>query len=328
LLGGLARRVDYVEKIRSERQWTLVVDSGDLFFTTPVGPDRERALKKARLIGRAYRRMGVLALNVGDLDLLQGVDFLRQEQAQGLPFVSANLLDPSKQDPVFPPYLIREVSGIRVAFFGLLPPESGPQAGSAIRSANEGKILITDPVEAARKTMQELKGRADLIILLSDLGLYQDQVVAKAVPGIHFILGGHEGRLWGRSQETGGTHILQSSTKGMYVGRLQVWIEDPGLPIEDEKEPQHIQEKMNALDSHLRWLEQAKGRPGQNIENLNRTIRAVHREKSALQKKFEQVQKSASRGNRFQFTLDPMEVKLPEDETVQQWISEAGIDRD
>jgi 2',3'-cyclic-nucleotide 2'-phosphodiesterase (5'-nucleotidase family) len=328
LLGGLARRVDYVEKIRSERQWTLPVDSGDLFFAAPVSPDGERALKKARIIGRAYRSMGAAAVNVGDLDLLQGVDFLRQEQAQGLPFVSANLLDPSKQEPVFPPYLIREISGLRVAFFGLLPPESGPQAGSAIRSATEGRILITDPVEAARKTMQNLRGRADLIILLSDLGLYKDQMVAKAVPGIHFILGGHEGRLLGRSQETGGTHILQSSTKGMYVGRLRVLIENPGLPIKDEQEPQHLQEKMNALDSHLRWLEQAKERPGQNIDNLNRTIRAVNREKSALQKKLEQVQESASRGNRFRFTLEPMEVKLPEDEKVLKWISEAGIDRD
>jgi 2',3'-cyclic-nucleotide 2'-phosphodiesterase (5'-nucleotidase family) len=328
LLGGLARRVDYVEKIRSERQWTLVLDSGDLFFGVPVNPDKDAALKKARLIGRAYRRMGAVAVNVGDLDLLQGVDFLRQEHVQGLPFVSANLLDPSKQRPFFPPYLIREISGIRVAFFGLLPPESGPQAGPAIRGANEGKILITDPAEAARKTMQELKGRADLIILLSDLGLYQDQMVAKAVPGIHFILGGHEGRLLGRSQQTGETYILQSSTKGMYVGRLRVLIEGPGLPLKDENEPQHIQEKMKALDSHLRWLEQAKERPGQSIENLNRTIRAVNREKSVLQKKLEQVQKSASLGNRFLFALEPMEVKLPEDGEVLKWISDAGIDKD
>ena len=329
MLGGLTRRVAYEEKIRTEKQGVLIVDSGDLFFAPSSGANSEKDLAKARLISRAYKHMGAAAINVGDLDLLQGVDFLRSEYSQGLPLISANLLNPSTKAPIFSPYVIRQAGGVRVAFFGLLPSEFPPGAGIAIKNANEGKILIKDPVEAARETVQKLKGQADLIVLLSDLGLYKDQTVAQAVPGIHFILGGHEGRFMKKSQQAGTTHILQSSVKGMYVGQLRLVFENPTSHFKDEGEPQQIQERINALDLHLRSLQGAKERPaGQSMDNIDRAIQDVTKQKNALQEELQRAQNSVFQRNRFLFTLEPMEVRLSEDETVRKWISEAGIDKD
>ena len=253
-----------MEKVRTEKQAALVVDSGDLFFSPHSGEAPERNLAKARLISRAYKEMGAAAVNVGDMDLLQGVDFLREERSQGLPLVSANLMDPSTNTPIFSPYVIREADGIRVAFFGLLGPEFSPDLGIAIKKANEGKILIKDPTAAARETVQTLKEKADLVILLSDLGQARDELVAKAVPGIHFILGGHEGRFTRKSLQAGRTNILQSSAKGMYVGKLRLVFKNPGSPFKDEGEAQQIQERMNGLDFHLRSLQASRERPGQN----------------------------------------------------------------
>ena len=329
MLGGLARRVAYQEKIRAEKKGVLIVDSGDLFFAFAPGENPEKNLAKARLIGRAYKHMKTAAINVGDLDLLQGVDFLRGEYSQGLPLISANLLDPSTKAPIFSPYVIREEAGVRIAFFGLLPSEFAPDIASAIKNANEGKILIKEPVEVARQTVQKLKGQADVIILLSDLGLFKDQMVAREVPGIHFVLGGHEGRFVNKSQPAGSTHIFQSSVKGMYVGQLRLIFENPPSPFKDEGETQQIQERINGLDSHLRSLQASKDRSaGQNIENIDRAIQDVTKQRNALQEELKRAQSSASRGNRFLFTLEPMEVRLPEDEGVRKWISEAGIDKD
>jgi 2',3'-cyclic-nucleotide 2'-phosphodiesterase (5'-nucleotidase family) len=329
LLGGLARRVAYEEKLRTEKQGVLTVDSGDLFFAPSSGASSEKDLAKARLISRAYKHMGAAAINVGDLDLLQGVDFLRSEYSQGLPLISANLLNPATKAPIFSSYVIRQAAGVRVAYFGLLQSEFPPGARSTVKNANEGKILIKDPVEAARETVQKLKGQADLIILLSDLGLYKDQTVAQVVPGIHFILGGHEGRFTKKSQQTGSTHILQSSVKGMYVGQLRLVFENPASAFKDEGEAQSIQERINALDFHLRSLQGAKERPaGQNMENIDRSIQDVTKQKNALQEELKRAQNSSSQGNRFLFTLEPMEARLPEDEGVRKWIAEAGIDKD
>ncbi len=329
MLGGLARRVAYVEKVQRENQRALVVDSGDLFFKFAGDSDGQEALKKAQMIGRAYRYMGAAAVNVGCLDLLQGVDFLRQEYSQGLPLVSANLLDPSTKAPIFPPYIINEAGGVRIAFLGLLPPESGPEISPAIRRANEGKILIVDPVEAARETLRKIQGKADLIIILSDLGLYKDQRVAKEVPGIHFILGGHEGRSTRRAVRAGMTHLFQSSYKGMYVGQLQLTLEDPSKPFRDAGEVQYLQQRIDGLDLHIRGLEQSKKRqPGKDPSNLNRSIREITRQRDALQDELKRAKEAGSQGNRFLFKLEALEKVLPENEEVKGWIRSAGIDKD
>lgn len=326
--GGLARRVAYVEKVRAEKPSVLVVDSGDLFFTPYSGGDTEKKLAKARLISRAYRRMGTAAINVGDADLLSGVDFLRDEYSQGLPLVSSNLLDPATKKPIFSPYVIRKEAGVRIAFFGLLSPEFTPDVGAVIKNANEGRISIKDPVEAARETIQKLKGQADLVILLSDLGLYKDQMVANAVPGIHFILGGHEGRFLRKSQPAGKTHILQSYAKGMYVGQLRLILENPASPFKDEGEVQQIQERIRGLDSQLRSLQQERQRLAyQNPGNLDQSIQDVTRQKKNLEEELKRGN-AGGQGNHFLFTQESMEPGLPEDEEVRKWIAEAGIDKD
>jgi len=329
MLGGLARRVAFVERMRAEGAQALVVDSGDLFFDSRAGGDSNQVLTKARLIGRAYKRMGASAINVGDLDLLQGLDFLRKETSQGLPLISANLSDSSSKHPIFSPYIIKEISGIRVAFFGLLAPEFRPEIEPTIQKIMGAKILVKDPVEAAQETLQKLKGQADLVILLSDLGLHKDQMVAKAVPGIHFILGGHEGRFILKSHRTEATHIFQSSAKGMYVGQLRLTVEKPGSSFKDEREAQNIQEKINNLQLHLRSLQAAKGRRrGQSIEDLDRAVQDVTRQKNALEEELRRAKESGPQGNRFLFALVPMEVRLPEDEEVRKWTAEAAMDKD
>jgi 2',3'-cyclic-nucleotide 2'-phosphodiesterase (5'-nucleotidase family) len=329
MLGGLARRVAFVEKMRAAGAQILVVDSGDLFFDSRASEDSSQIRTKARLIGRAYKRMGASAINVGDLDLIQGLDFLRQESSHGLPLISANLLDSSSKHPIFSPYIIKEISGIRVAFFGLLSPEFRPEIELIIQKSIGAKILVKDPGEAAQETLQRLRGQADLVVLLSDLGLHKDQFLAKAVPGIHFILGGHEGRFILKSHQTEATHIFQSSAKGMYVGQLRLAVENPGSPFKDERGAQNIQEKINSLQLRLRSLQAAKARrSGQNVETLDQAMQDATRQKNDLEEELRRAKESGIQGNRFLFTLEPMELRLPEDEEVRKWTAGAGIDKD
>jgi 2',3'-cyclic-nucleotide 2'-phosphodiesterase (5'-nucleotidase family) len=263
------------------------------------------------------------------MDLLQGVDFLRQEFSQGLPLVSANLLDPTTKSPIFPPFLIKEIGGVRIAFIGLLPLESGPEISPAIHRANEGKIFIGDPVEAAKETLRKLQGKADLVVLLSDLGLSKDQMVALGVPGITFILGGHEGRFTRKAVRAGMTHIFQSSHKGMYVGQLQLVLENPSKPFKDEGEVQYLQERIDGLGLNIRALEGAKKRQsGGDTSSFDRSIQEISRQRNALQEELKRAKEVGIQGNRFLFKLEALEKMLPENEEMKKWISAAGIDKD
>ena len=229
-----------MDKIRSEEKSVLVVDSGLLFTDAKTFPLPKQDRDKARLISRVYKRMGVAAVNVGDSDLMEGLPFLRQEASRGLPLISANLIDQSLGKPIFLPYIIIKVDKIRVAFFGLLSPDMNP----SIRKAAGKDIIIEDPIATAQNLIRRLNSQADIIVLLSDLGLERDRELLKKVSGIHFILGGHEGQYIQSPIWENNTPILQAYRKGMYAGKLQLFVENGNSPF---------QEGEQGSRNHFRW---------------------------------------------------------------------------
>jgi 2',3'-cyclic-nucleotide 2'-phosphodiesterase (5'-nucleotidase family) len=210
--------------------------------------------------------MNVTAINVADPDLMLGLSFLRQEASQGLHLISANLIDPTEGAPIFPPYIINTVDNIRVAFFGLLSPDMS----LAVRKTMGKKVMIKDPVETARNLVERLRSQADIIILLSDLGLEKEKELLRKVSGIHFILGGREGQYMESPILEGKTPIFQSYNRGMYAGKLQITFTHASSPFRAE---------------------------GQ------------------------------TNGNRFQWTLIPLDASISEDNIISQWIREAGLEK-
>lgn len=298
------------------------MDSGDLFFDLKEVKDSRQELIRARVIARAYRRMGAVAINIGDLDLSQGVDFLRQSAAQGIPLISANLLNPSTKGLLFPAYVIEQVGKLKVAFFGLANAQLPP----VIQKAVEGAVLVKDPIQAAKETMEKLHGKADVIVLLSDLGLAKDLELLKVVPGIHLVLGGHEGQYMGTPREEGKGFVFQSYKKGMYLGKLSLTVEEPGAPFLDGGRYQRIQEQMAALELRLRTLEEQRER--QQTQGTERLIAQFSQEKAKLKQDLEKTGGPVSSGNRFVWVLQSVDPELPEDQEVRKWIQEAGIEQD
>jgi 2',3'-cyclic-nucleotide 2'-phosphodiesterase (5'-nucleotidase family) len=304
----------FVEKVRTGGEPVLVVDAGHLFFDTGQPADPKQALPVARLISRAYRKMGVAAVNVGDKDLLYGIKFLQQEASQGLPLISANLIDPSTNLPFFPPYIIKNIINIRIAFFGLLAPEMEP----AVQKAAAGSIVVKDPVKTTRKIMKSLEGRADFVVLLSDLGLEREREVIRAAPGIHFVLGGHEGRLLSSPITEGQTVVLQASHKGMYAGKLRLIVENQSFPFRDEGRDDRIKRQISELDTRLQTLKQTRNTT-QNRDLLS-IAEEIGKQKAQFQKELQLSGISSAGSNRFLWTIVPLDSSFTEDGEVAAWI--------
>lgn len=279
----------------------------------------KQALTVARLISRAYRQMEVTAINVGDKYLLYGIKFLQEEASHGLPLISANLIDPSTNLPFFPPYIIKNIANIRIAFFGLLSPDLEP----AMQKATAGKIMVKDPVETTHKIMKNLSGRADIIVLLSDLGLDREREVIRTAPGIPFVLGGHEGSFFHSPATEGQTVVLQSFHKGMYAGKLQLIVEKQSSPFQDEGKNDRIKRQLHDLDARLQALKQARNTP-QN-QNLSPVIQEISKQKAQLQKELQLSGVSSAGSNRFLWTMVPLDASFTEDSEVAEWIRQAGI---
>ena len=171
---------------------------------------------KADLLADAYKKIGIDALNVGELDLAVGINYLTgKKKRHHLPFVSSNIVYKDGEKAVFQPYLTRELNGVKVAVFGLVPqlPAS---------SLDDKDIKILSPTDTARSMVERLKGSADLIILLSNLGQQEDERLAREVPGIDIIIGGRNRALLQTPVKVGDTLILQAQAQGKYIGRLEL----------------------------------------------------------------------------------------------------------
>ena len=277
-----------MEKLHEEDRSLLVVDSGNLFTDEGMAANQKPSLMKSRLTSRAYKRMGVAAMNVGDSDLQQGLTFLREEASRGLPLISSNLVDPSTKAPIFKPYIIKKVGAIRVAFFGLLSPDIKPD----VYKVAGKKFLVKDPVKTAQEITGMLRGRVDIIILLSALSSDSQQQVIRAAPGIHFVLGGRDGRYIQSPLWEGQTPILESYKYGMYAGKLQLGYVNAALPFRYERTEEQVRQQ--ASSSHELWPSK----------------------------------ESPSGNNRFLWTLIPLDMSIPEDQGVSRWIKKAGINND
>jgi hypothetical protein len=225
-LGGLHRRAHYLEQyIKSNPGRNLIiVDSGDLLNEDAVIPASvvPSARLKAETIVDIYRIIGIHAVNVGDLDLVLGISYLKElAQKTDFPFISSNLVD-ANGAAIFPRYVIRNIGGKNVGIFGLIS-DTG-DIPNRVREITNGEATVADVVATATAMVEELRGKnVDYIIALTHQQVNRDFVVARRVAGIDVIVGGHEIH---KAEDPiivdDRSLILRPGEKGMYIGMLAV----------------------------------------------------------------------------------------------------------
>jgi len=255
LVGGLARRETLIEQIEGTNKCALTVDAGDiaqgsLFFNLFKGiPD-------VKLMSQAGYDVSAL----GNHEFDRGVDFLKNMiKNADFPFISANIRftdDPELQSLVRP-YIIKDCHGLKVAFIGLMTPE-------LIELTNVKGIEIKDNIAAAKDLVKKLNSKADMLVVLSHSGISEDLKLAKNVPEIDVIIGGHshtlikEPKLFNKDGDK--TLVLQAGEYGTHLGRLDVKIRGKKIenyyyeliPVNEEIEPDiNIKNKIAILSNEI-----------------------------------------------------------------------------
>ncbi len=319
MLGGLARRVSYILGERARDEKMLVVDSGNLFSQlTPTRPDSGDSRVDDFII-KAYRRLGVAAINVGMTDISRGPDFFEKTGAGILPWVSSNLLD-GKGDYVFNPYVIKEIENIRFGIIGLTSASADP----VFRKSFGKDHAVADPLQSARKVLRDISKKADVILLLAALVPEEIRRLAAENPGICFILGGGEGRTTVHPLRESETPVLRSGKDGMYVGRLNLACMGSMNGFLDAEEESRLHLELQNLEQRIAALE--KARQNRETPALEKMIGDLRSKKSALEKKLTAICVCGTEAGKFTWDLVPMESDIPEDETVLDWIREAGLE--
>ncbi|WP_369690691.1 bifunctional metallophosphatase/5'-nucleotidase [Neobacillus fumarioli] len=85
---------------------------------------------------------------------------------------------------------------------------------------------VTDPIEELKKWLKPLKEQSDIIILLSHLGLRDDERIAAEFPDIDIILGAHTHHVLKTGKLVGRTLIGAAGKYGDYVGKVTLKLND------------------------------------------------------------------------------------------------------
>lgn len=115
------------------------------------------------------------------------------------------------------PWLIVEKAGLRIGLIG------ATAAFSDFYTLMGWQML--DPYETIRQAVEELRPQADVIVLMSHLGIRHDEKIAEENPGIDVILGGHTHHLLSEPLSVGSTWICAAGKHGQYVGVVDLAFE-------------------------------------------------------------------------------------------------------
>ncbi len=192
-MGGVARRATFVHQVRAENPNTLLVDGGDSFQGTPYFNfyHGELEIKSMSLIGYDV-------ITLGNHDFDDGVDSLvKALQYAKFDIVSVNYnVEKSPLKDFVKPYVIRNLSGIKIGILGL-----GIDFDGLVTADKHIGVTYQNPIEPAKAIVKELREvqKVDLVVALSHLGYrYENEPnqpsdvnIAKAIPDIDFIVGGH-----------------------------------------------------------------------------------------------------------------------------------------
>jgi len=219
-LGGAAQLVSLVERERAAAPGPVfLLDAGDALQGTFIS-NRGRG----QAVTEFQNAAGVSAMALGNHEFDWGLDVLRERVRQAqFPVLAANLETTSGQplESVLPgvsPYAILDADGIRVGVLGL----TYHNLSTIVRVSSIEGLRSLPGIDTARRYLPELQGRADLIVVLSHLGLEADHELARAVPGIPLSIGGHSHRLLQKGAKAGQTTIAQVGAYGEYVGKVRL----------------------------------------------------------------------------------------------------------
>lgn len=116
---------------------------------------------------------------------------------------------------------------------------------------------VTEPIKELKKWIEPLKAESDIIILLSHLGLEEDESIAVECPDIDVILGSHTHHFLEKGKFVGDTLLGAAGKFGHFVGHVTLnlndskTITDKHAVLYDNKDLPKVQNEQEQIDDYF-----------------------------------------------------------------------------
>jgi len=215
-VGGIARLATAVERVRAEDPGrpVLLLFAGDLLQGT-VTSSLFLGVPDVVL----FDKVGVDAAVVGNHEIDYGQDAFRHLATLArFPFLTANVQTLPKPLPVKPYVVISKLGGPKVAILGLTTRE----LTTTTHPRNLSGLRVEDPLVVARRLTPSLREETDMLIVLSHMGISEDRELAREIPDVDLIVGGHNHNLYAQPVMVGDVAIVQAGERGRWLGRMDL----------------------------------------------------------------------------------------------------------
>jgi sulfur-oxidizing protein SoxB len=185
-VGGFAHLATLVKRLRAERPNALLLDGGDTWqgSATALWTNGQDRVDACKLLGVDVMA-GHWEFTLGHKRVLEIVE---KDFKGKVDFVAQNIKTSDFGDPVFAPYSMRDMNGVKVAVIGQAFPYT-PIANPRWMMPDWTFGIQDDNMQ---KTVDEARAKgAQVVVVLSHNGMDVDLKMASRVTGIDAIMGGH-----------------------------------------------------------------------------------------------------------------------------------------
>ncbi|MGE5638501.1 MAG: thiosulfohydrolase SoxB [Clostridia bacterium] len=215
-VGGFAHLATLVKRLRASRPHALLLDGGDSWQGSATS-----LWTQGRDMIAAQKQLGVQVMTA-HWEFTYGAERMKQaveKELAPIEFLAQNVRTTDFEDPVFQPYVLRNVNGVALAIIG--------QAFPYTPIAHPRRFMPDWTFGIQEKRLQQLvdevraKG-AQAVVLLSHNGMDVDLKLAGRVRGIDAILGGHTHDGVPRPVLVGRTLVTNAGSNGKFLAVLDL----------------------------------------------------------------------------------------------------------
>lgn len=229
-MGGYARRMGLIKKIKFEEKNVFLVDAGDFSQGTPY-----YNFYNGRIEIDALNRMNYNAVNLGNHEFDNGIDTLAVILKNAkFPIVCSNYnVKNTPLKGMIKPYVIEQRGNLKIGVMSL-----GVNPEGLIIQTNYKGLKYNDPLKVAKKMSYYLKKvkKCDVVICLSHLGSdstsleINDFNIAHQTKYIDVIIGGHSHTMLENTKTNNSIGkkviVAQVGKSGLFLGRIDLEVEN------------------------------------------------------------------------------------------------------
>ncbi|MBH49437.1 MAG: hypothetical protein CMG69_01625 [Candidatus Marinimicrobia bacterium] len=222
--------------MRQEGLDPVILDAGDLFFSTSVLDDSNRVSEqfRANAILKGYEKIGCDAINVGQYELSAGLEFLLESaQKSTIPFISANLRFSDNYKLIFDPYLLIRRSGLTIGVIGLT---------NLVPKTING-VVVESYLASGRRFINRIRDRVDIVVLLVNSERESYSILPQEFSDADLIYTSGSTMMTRpmMKQAEEGPYLYSSGREGRYLNVTKLNIMDKGKPLVNVS---YVQENM------------------------------------------------------------------------------------